>query len=100
MRRHSFLRSMASQPCSAHGSVALLPRISSSESRTVHGWASPRDASTAALRETAEREHRSMHDVALQAVVGYTSARSRRRDELLAQILDENTDAPDRLAKA
>ncbi len=58
------------------------------------------DEQTAALRETAKREHRSMHDVALQAVVAYTSARTRRRDELLAEILVENAESLDRLGKA
>ena len=58
------------------------------------------DEQTAALRETAEREHRSMHEVAVEAVVLYTSNRTRKRDELIGTILTERADVLDRLGKA
>ena len=58
------------------------------------------DEQTAALRETAEREHRSMHEVAVEAVVLYTSHRTRKRDELIDTILTEHADVLDRLGKA
>lgn len=45
------------------------------------------DADTAALRGRAEREHRSMQDVARQAVREYVENHSRA--ELLDQVLDE-----------
>lgn len=58
------------------------------------------DAEQAALRETAEREHRSMQEVAREAIRAYTSQRSRLRDELLAQIVSEDANLLDRLGKA
>jgi predicted transcriptional regulator len=58
------------------------------------------DEESAALRETAEREGRSMQEVARVAIVAYTSARTRRRDELLDGILAERADVLDRLGKA
>lgn len=58
------------------------------------------DAELAALRETAEREHRSMHDVVRTAVAEYTSRRVRVRDELLDEIVTENAEALQRLADA
>lgn len=51
-----------------------------------------------ALRETAEREHRSMQDVARTAIEEYTSKRTVMRDELLDSITAERADLLDRLA--
>ncbi len=45
---------------------------------------------TEALRETARREHRSMQEVAREAIAAYVSSRVRRRDELLARIVAED----------
>ena len=45
------------------------------------------DEETEALRRRAEREHRSMQDVARQAVRDYIDRTSRR--ELIDQVLDE-----------
>lgn len=56
------------------------------------------DEQTQALRETAEREGASMQAVAVQAIEDYTSRRRIRRDELLAQIVDEDADVLRRLA--
>jgi predicted transcriptional regulator len=58
------------------------------------------DEQTQALRETAEREHRSMQEVAVEAVVLYTSRRTRKRDELITSILVDRADVLDRLGKA
>ncbi|MCW2843465.1 MAG: Ribbon-helix-helix protein copG family [Nocardioides sp.] len=58
------------------------------------------DDESAALRETAEREGRSMQEVARAAIVSYTSSRTRRRDDLLRDILAERADVLDRLGKA
>lgn len=58
------------------------------------------DDQTKALRETAEREHRSMQEVAVEAVVLYTSKRTRKRDELVDTILTDRADVLDRLATA
>ncbi|MCW2793403.1 MAG: Ribbon-helix-helix protein copG family [Nocardioides sp.] len=58
------------------------------------------DEESAALRETAEREGRSMQEVARAAIVSYTSSRTRRRDDLLRDILAERADVLDRLGKA
>jgi len=52
---------------------------------------------TAELRRTAEREGRSMHEVAVIAIGEYVSKRERRRDELIARIIDEDREALDRL---
>ncbi|HEY8799169.1 MAG TPA: ribbon-helix-helix protein, CopG family [Candidatus Limnocylindrales bacterium] len=52
---------------------------------------------TEALRETARREHRSMQEVAREAIATYVSSRTRRRDEHLAQILVEDADLLRRL---
>jgi predicted transcriptional regulator len=45
---------------------------------------------TEALRETARREHRSMQEVAREAIAAYVSNRTRRRDEHLAAIIAED----------
>lgn len=58
------------------------------------------DEQTQALRETAQREHRSMQEVAIEAVVLYTSKRTRKRDELIDTILSDRADVLDRLAEA
>jgi predicted transcriptional regulator len=52
---------------------------------------------TAALRETARREHRSMQEVAREAIAAYVSSRVRRRDELLARIVAEDAELLRRL---
>lgn len=52
---------------------------------------------TAELRKAAEREGRSMHEVAVRAISEYVSKRERRRDELIARILEEDREALDRL---
>ena len=51
----------------------------------------------AALRRTAEREGRSMHEVAVLAISEYVTKRDRRRDELIAKIMEEDRGALDRL---
>jgi len=53
-----------------------------------------------ALRETAEREHRSMQDVARTAIAEYTSKRAAMREELLESITAERAELLDRLATA
>lgn len=53
-----------------------------------------------ALRETAEREHRSMQEVAKIAIEEYTSKRVAMRDQLLDSIVSERADLLRRLAKA
>ncbi len=58
------------------------------------------DEQTTRLRVTAEREGASMQAVALKAIEEYTSRRVAMRDELLAQIVDENADVLRRLAQA
>ncbi len=55
---------------------------------------------TAALRETAEREGRSMHETIVRAIDQYVSSRTLRRDELIARILDEDREVLDRLGSA
>ena len=45
---------------------------------------------TAALREAARREHRSMQAVAREAIAVYVSSRTQRRDEHLARITAED----------
>ena len=57
------------------------------------------DAQQDALRLTAEREQRSMQAVAADAIERYTSERNRRRDEILAKIMDRDKDLLDRLAQ-
>lgn len=55
------------------------------------------EAETAALRETARREHRSMQDVARAAIDEYVTRRTRRRDEHLATIAKEDAELLRRL---
>lgn len=52
------------------------------------------------LRETAQREHRSMQAVAVTAVSEYTSRRLARRDEALRRIVAEDDKLLRRLAEA
>lgn len=56
------------------------------------------DEQTAALQQVAEREHRSMHAVVVDAIERYTAQRSTRRDELLRDIVAENATVLGRLA--
>lgn len=50
-----------------------------------------------ALRETARREHRSMQEVAREAIAAYVTSRSQRRDELIARVVAEDADLIRRL---
>lgn len=52
---------------------------------------------TEALRETARREHRSMQEVAREAIALYVSTRTRRRDEHLARIVADDAELIRRL---
>ena len=52
---------------------------------------------TQALRETARRERRSMQEVAREAIAVYVAGRTRRRDELLRQIVTEDAELLRRL---
>lgn len=58
------------------------------------------DEQTAALRAVADREGLSMQAVALKAVDEYLNGRTRRRDDLLKQIVAEDAGVLDRLADA
>ena len=58
------------------------------------------EAETQALRETAEREHRSMQEVARGAIREYVSRRIHVRDEAIARIAREDAALIDRLGKA
>lgn len=55
---------------------------------------------TEALRKTAEREHRSMQEVARAAIKNYTSQRNATRDEHIQRILREHADLLKRLGEA
>ena len=55
---------------------------------------------TRALRETADREHRSMQEVARSAIDEYVSRRAKRRDEALARIAEEDQQLFGRLSDA
>lgn len=52
----------------------------------------------AALRETAEREGRSLHETVVVALQDYTSRRIRERDESIERMLRERKSVFDRLA--
>ena len=52
---------------------------------------------TEALRETAQREGRSMQSVAREAIAAYVTDRARRRDRALERILTEDADLLRRL---
>jgi predicted transcriptional regulator len=58
------------------------------------------DEEQAALRETAEREHRSMQDVARDAVRQYVERHAKIRAQALARIVSEDAVLLDRLGKA
>lgn len=55
------------------------------------------DAETEALRDTARRERRSMQDVARTAIDEYVKRRTRRRDEHIAAIVNEDAELLRRL---
>ena len=55
---------------------------------------------TEALRETAQREHRSMQDVARTAIDEYVTRRSRHRAAYLAAIVREDAELLRRLGGA
>ncbi len=57
------------------------------------------DEETDDLRRTAERENRSMQEVARQAIREYVQRRTRLRDEALARIVTEDAELLDRLAR-
>jgi predicted transcriptional regulator len=52
---------------------------------------------TEALRQTARREHRSMQEVAREAIAVYVTSRTRRRNEHLARIVAEDAELIRRL---
>ncbi len=52
-----------------------------------------------ALRRQAEIEGRSMHEVARQAIHDYLTHRRQTRDAILAEIVDEDRELLDRLAR-
>ncbi len=58
------------------------------------------EAEAQALRATAEREHRSMQEVARSAIREYVSRRMHVRDEAIARIVREDAGLLDRLGKA
>lgn len=58
------------------------------------------EAETEALRETAERENRSMQEVARTAIHEYVTRRRRVRDAALARIVSEDAALLKRLADA
>jgi hypothetical protein len=55
------------------------------------------DEQSAALRATAEREGRSIHETVVLAIEEYVAKRDRARDALLSRILDEDRDVIERL---
>lgn len=55
------------------------------------------DEQTAALRATADREGRSMHETVVRAIDEYVAKRSEKRDALIKRILEEDREALDRL---
>jgi hypothetical protein len=54
---------------------------------------------TELLRQIAEREHRSMHDVALSAVRDRLTERQRRREQVMATFDTEHAELLTRLAQ-
>lgn len=58
------------------------------------------DEQHARLREVAEREGISMHEAVVRAVDDYTTRRARRRDELIARMIEEDAGVLERLANA
>jgi predicted transcriptional regulator len=57
------------------------------------------DEETELLRQIAEREHRSMHDVALSAVRDRLTERQRRREQVMATFDTEHAELLTRLAQ-
>lgn len=57
------------------------------------------DEEAEALRAQAERENRSMQEVAREAIRVYVSRRVQRREQALRRIVDEDRDLLDRLAQ-
>lgn len=55
------------------------------------------DEQAAALRATAEREGRSIHETVVIAIEEYVSKRTKKRDALIARIMVEDREALDRL---
>lgn len=55
------------------------------------------DEQAAALRETAEREGRSMHETVLIAIQEYVTKRDQKRDALIGRIMEEDREVLDRL---
>ncbi|WP_211234689.1 ribbon-helix-helix protein, CopG family [Glycomyces arizonensis] len=51
------------------------------------------------LTERAAKEHRSKHELAVEAIHGFLTERQRRFDDLLARSLEEDSELLDRLAK-
>jgi predicted transcriptional regulator len=58
------------------------------------------DDDAAALRETAEREHLSQHEVAVRAIRAYTSGRQSRLEAAVARVAERDAELLDRLGKA
>lgn len=58
----------------------------------------PTDEQTERLRKAAAREHTSMHAIALKAIDEYTTKHTRRRDEIIARVLEEDAGLLKRLA--
>jgi predicted transcriptional regulator len=57
------------------------------------------DGETEALRNYAEESGRSMRDVAREAIRDYIGERTKRRAEILARIVGEDTELLDLLSK-
>lgn len=57
------------------------------------------DEETEALRAAAEREGRSMHDVARTAIAEYVGRRARLRDAILDHVVERDRSLLDRLAE-
>lgn len=55
------------------------------------------DEQAVALRETAEREGRSMHETAVIAIGEYVSRRAKKREALITKIMEEDRELLDRL---
>lgn len=55
------------------------------------------DEQAAALRATAEREGRSIHETVVIAIDEYVSKRTKKRDALIARITEERADLLKRL---
>lgn len=51
------------------------------------------------LTERAAKEHRSKHEIAVEAIHSFLTEQQRRFDDLLARSLEEDSELLDRLAK-